>query len=62
MDRSSCQEACKILGIPEKDILGDFACYKDFENNCYQNGQNGEGASMICKSSVRGTSVILTEL
>jgi len=49
VDKTSCQEACKNLGLPEKQILGGSACYKDFTNGCYQNGHNGRAALMICK-------------
>ena len=51
LDRSTCKKACKILKVPEKQILGDFKCYKDRHGNCYQNGHNGDGAFMICKKS-----------
>ena len=37
------------LNLPLKEILGNYKCYKDGLGNCYQNGRNGDGASLICK-------------
>ena len=48
-DESTCIKACMRLNVPLKEILGNYKCYKDSQGNCYQNGQNGDGASLICK-------------
>ena len=49
MDESTCIKACMRLNLPLKEILGNYKCYKDGLGNCYQNGRNGDGASLICK-------------
>jgi len=49
MDEKTCKEACKALNVPQIQILGDHLCYKDSQGKCYQNGENGAGASLICK-------------
>ena len=49
MDKQTCKEACRALNAPQIQILGNNLCYKDFQGNCYQNGRNGAGASLICK-------------
>ena len=48
-DGTQCRTACKKLGLPLKQILGRYACYKDRKGNCYQDGHNGAGASLVCK-------------
>lgn len=50
-DEKTCKEACTFLNLPLGEILGNFGCYKDGQGNCYQNGRQGSGASMICKTS-----------
>jgi len=50
-DSSECRKACDDLGIPVATISGGHPCYEDSENNCNQNGQNGEGAKFVCKKS-----------
>lgn len=59
MEESSCREACRLLGLPAKKLLGGFACYKNYLNNCFQDGENGGAASLICKRSIGGTGKIL---
>ena len=49
-DQAMCKKACTQLGLPLREILGGFVCYKDYRGFCYQNGQNGGGASMVCKN------------
>ena len=49
-DETTCREACTMLNLPQGEILGDSLCYKDGQGNCYQNGRQGSGASMICKT------------
>ena len=53
-DKTLCKDACRELDLPQKQILGDFECYKSKTGDCYQNGQNRAGASMICKISKNG--------
>ena len=48
MDEKTCKQACKALNVPQIQILGNNLCYKDHQGNCYQNGINGAGASLIC--------------
>ena len=48
MGAKKCRVACKILDIPQKQILGGNVCYKDSQGNCYQNGRNGAGDSLVC--------------
>ena len=48
MDEKTCKQACKALNVPQIQILGNNLCYKDHQGNCYQNGRNGAGASLIC--------------
>ena len=52
-DQDMCKKACTYLGLPiqNQEILGGFVCYKDYRGYCYQNGQNGGGASMVCKQT-----------
>ena len=50
-DGKTCREACTMLNLPQGEILGNNFCYKDGQGNCYQNGHQGSGASMICKAS-----------
>ena len=48
----SCHEACSTLNLPEKGKFEDgMPCYKDYQGNCYQNGLQGDGASLICNVS-----------
>ena len=47
-DRTLCEDACRELDLPQKEILDNFKCYKDGAGNCYQNGHHGAGASLIC--------------
>ena len=49
MDEKTCKEACKALNVPQIQILGNNVCYKDIHGNCYQDGKNGAGATLICK-------------
>ena len=49
MGAKKCRVACKILDIPQKQILGGNVCYKDSQGNCYQNGRNGAGDSLVCQ-------------
>ena len=49
MDEKTCKEACNALNVPQIQILGNNVCYKDFHGNCYQDGKNGAGATLICK-------------
>ena len=50
-DAKTCREACKVLNIPQKRILGgNWVCYKDSKGNCYQNGKYGGGGSLVCKN------------
>jgi len=51
MDKETCETACRKLNIPQKTLLGNFKCYKDGQGFCYQDGQNGGGASIICRKS-----------
>jgi len=53
MDEKTCKQACKALNVPQIQILGNNLCYKDHQGNCYQNGRNGAGASLICIKSVK---------
>jgi hypothetical protein len=46
-----CRDACTKLGLPQKIIITGYVCYKDRRGHCYQNGQNRDGASMVCKKS-----------
>ena len=50
-DKETCETACQKLDLPQKTLLGNFRCYKDEQGDCYQNGQNGGGASIICQKS-----------
>lgn len=50
-DQTICKKACTQLVLPLKEILGGFVCYKDYRGYCFQNGQNGGGASMVCKQT-----------
>ena len=50
-DSSECRKACDDLGIPVATISGGHPCYEDSENNCNQNGQNGQGAKFVCAKS-----------
>ena len=47
----TCRDACRELNISfqENDIQSGYLCYKDARGKCYQNGLNGNGASLICK-------------
>ena len=51
IDKSMCLKACTTLGLSLKEILGDFACYKDHRGHCFQNDQNGGEASMVCENT-----------
>jgi len=51
MDKETCETACKELNLQQKTLLGNHKCYKDGQGNCYQNGENGGGASIICQKS-----------
>ena len=51
MDEKTCREACRSLNIPQEEILGNYKCFKDEFGDCYQNGRQHSGASMICKAS-----------
>ena len=53
-DKTLCKDACRELGLLQKEILGNFNCYKDLAGNCYQNRHHGAGASMICEISENG--------
>jgi hypothetical protein len=48
-DEILCRDACTSLGLPIKEIINGYVCYKDRRGHCYQNGQNGDGASMVCE-------------
>ena len=48
-DAKTCRDACKTLNLQQMEILGGELCYKDSQGNCYQNGGNGDSASVICK-------------
>ena len=50
-DSSECRKACDDLGISVATISGGHPCYEDSENNCNQNGQNGQGAKFVCTKS-----------
>ena len=50
-DEKTCREACTFLNLPLGEIFGNDACYKGGQGDCYQNGRQGSGASMICKTS-----------
>merc|ERR1719167_233710 len=43
-----CKRACKYLGLPIKEILPRWFCYKDSRGDCYANGRSGPGAQVIC--------------
>ena len=47
-DQTMCKKACNQLVLPLREIIGGFVCYKDYRGYCFQNGQNGGGASMVC--------------
>ena len=32
-------------------MIDGLICYKDQAGNCYQNGLNGRGASMVCEKT-----------
>ena len=54
MDATACREACGTLDIPQREIYGFNKCYKETKHRherCYQNGQPGSGARMICIKS-----------
>ena len=50
-DEIMCRKACTLLVLPIKEISEGFVCYKDYRGHCFQNGQNGGGASMVCKQT-----------
>ena len=50
-DEMTCRKACRSLNIPEEEILGNHKCYIDRFGDCYQNGRQHSGASMICETS-----------
>ena len=54
-DEKTCREACTFLNFPLGQILGNYKCYKDGQGNCYQNGRQGPGSSMICKASEKNS-------
>lgn len=37
------------ISFKETDLQSGQLCYKDARGNCYQNGLNGKGASLICR-------------
>ena len=49
-DLATCKKACDYLKLPKQSIVGGNVCYKDSRGNCYQDGWNGAGASIICKN------------
>ena len=49
-DRATCKKACDYLKLSKQSIVGGNVCYKDSRGNCYQDGWNGAGASIICKN------------
>ena len=52
MDETTCKEACRALNLPQIAIHGNGKkCYKNDREKCYQDGWEGSGASMICKTS-----------
>ena len=51
MEEVSCREACRTLNLPLGTVLGNHKCYKNHEGKCYQDGRQGSGASLICKTS-----------
>ena len=53
-DETMCKKACTELDLPLKEITGGFVCYKDYRGYCFQTGQNGGGASMVCKQTPYG--------
>ena len=48
-DLATCKHACDDLKLPMMELENGNLCYKDFTGQCYQNGQNGGGASLVCK-------------
>ena len=51
-DEKSCREACKALNLQEGAIHGNDVCYKrGYNRKCYQDGQQGAGAYLICETS-----------
>ena len=49
-DKATCRKACDYLKLSKRSIVGGNVCYKDSRGNCYQDGWNGSGASIICKN------------
>ena len=51
-DSSGCIKACDHMGISSGSaISGGHPCYKDGGGKCHQNGQNGGGASFLCRKT-----------
>ena len=51
IDEASCREACRTLNLPHGIVLGNHKCYKNKQGKCFQDGRQGSGASLICKTS-----------
>ena len=49
-DSSGCRKACDNKKISfGSEISGGHPCYMDGGRKCHQNGQNGGGASFLCR-------------
>ena len=46
---ATCKHACGQLNVPMVNLQDDNLCYKDYTGQCYQDGHNGAGASLVCK-------------
>ena len=49
-DKDLCQEVCEKFKVPIKTpLIHESNCYINWEGNCYQKDNNGDGASLICR-------------
>ena len=62
MNGDTCKAALTELGIPRSGVSSSSTnvCYKDYMGNGYNNGQNGGGATYVCKLSSKYLFMIKT--